>query len=275
MGDPALSLRGLAAGHGGSAVVAGVSLELSRGEILGLLGANGAGKSTLLKTVTGQLPPLAGGVAIDGIDLSREPERAKARLGLAVEGSDLPAALTGAQYLEMVATLRGSDRGSDRGTHRGGASPDVVARLGLDAWMGLPIALYSLGTRAKVAFAAALIGAPPLLIFDESLNGLDPLAAHEVKSIIAEAAGSGRHAVVLATHVVEIVPTLCTRAMFIAGGEVVKCWDAAGLAEDGAAPGRFEARLIAALRSRAGAAERASGRGSPEGSAPPASPSAA
>ena len=117
--------------------------------------------------------------------------------------------------------------------------------------MDQPIALYSLGTRAKVSFAAALVGAPPVVIFDESLNGLDPLAAHEVKAMIAEAAGSGRHAVVLATHVVETVPGLCTRALFIAGGRVAESWDAARLAEDGAVPGRFESRLIAALRSKA------------------------
>ena len=243
MADAALSVRDLGVGHGGRAVLSGLSLELERGEILGLLGANGAGKSTLMKTVTGQLPPLGGRVAIDGIDLARAPERAKSRFGLAVEGADLPAALTGAQYLEMVATIRGAGRG--------GPPSDIAARLGLAPWMDRPIALYSLGTRAKVAFAAAFVGAPPLLIFDESLNGLDPLATHEVKAMVIEAARSGRHAVVLATHVVETVPGLCTRALFIAGGRVAASWDAARLAEDGAVPGRFEARLIAALRSKA------------------------
>ena len=102
-----------------------------------------------------------------------------------------------------------------------------------------------------MAFAGALLGMPPLLIFDETLNGLDPLAAYEVKSMIAAAAGTGRHAVVLATHVVETVPGLCTRAMLMADGRVMQTWDAARLAEDGAVPGRFEARLIAALRARA------------------------
>ena len=241
MADTALSIRDLAVGYGGRAIVSDVSLELVRGEVLGLLGANGAGKSTLMRTVTGQLPPLGGRVAIDGIDLAREPERAKGRFGLAVEGPDLPAALTGAQYLEMVATIRGVRHGE-------AAVADTVARSGLAAWMDVPIALCSLGTRAKVAFTAALIGSPPLLIFDESLNGLDPSAAHEVKAVIAEAAGSGRHAVLIATHVVEMVPGLCTRALFIADGRVAESWDAARLAEDGAVPGRFEARLIAALR---------------------------
>ena len=212
--------------------------------MLGLLGANGAGKSTFVKAITGQLPLLAGRVAVDGVDLGRHPERAKGRFGLAVEGSDLPAALTGAQYLEMVASIRGC-------AAEDWLFPDVMEGLGLGAWLDRPIALHSMGTRAKVAFAAALLGAPPLLIFDESLNGLDPLASHKVKRMIAEAAGTGRHAVVLATHVVETVPGLCTRAIFIAGGHVVESWDAARLAEDGAMPGQFAARLMSALRAQA------------------------
>ncbi len=244
MADDVLAIHGLTAGYGGRTIVSGVSLTLARGEVLGLLGANGAGKSTLVKAITGQIRPIAGRVAIDGIDLAREPERAKGRFGLAVDGSDLPAALTGAQYWEMVASIRGC-RGDDW------PFPNLIDRLGLRAWLDRPIALHSLGTRAKVAFAGALIGAPPLLIFDESLNGLDPLAAFEVKGMIAAAAATGRHAVVLATHVVETVPGLCTRAIFIADGRVAESWDAARLAEDGAVPGRFEARLIASLRARA------------------------
>lgn len=247
VGEPTqscLAVHDLAAGYGGRAIVSGVSLALARGEVLGLLGANGAGKSTLVKAITGQLRPMAGRVAIDGVDLAREPERAKGRFGLAVEGSDLPAALTGVQYLEMVASIRGCPVDHE-------LFPDLIDRLGFRPWLDRPIALYSLGTRAKLAFAGALIGAPPLLIFDESLNGLDPLAAFEVKGVIAALAATGRHAVVLATHVVETVPGLCTRAVFIADGRVAESWDTARLAEDGAVPGRFEARLIASLRARA------------------------
>ncbi len=245
--SPVLVVDDVSAGYRGRPIVSGVTLTLQRGDVLGLLGANGSGKSTFVKAITGQIPLMSGRVTIDGLGLGAQPERAKSRFGLAIEGPELPASLTGAQYLELVASIRGCTADDE-------IVPDLMPRLGLTAWLGRPIALYSLGTRAKIAFAAALLGAPPLLIFDESLNGLDPLASYEVKRMISEMAGTGRHAVILATHVVEAVPRLCNRAIFIADGRVVESWNAAKLAEDGAAPGSFEARLIAALRARATAA---------------------
>ncbi|WP_245466201.1 MULTISPECIES: ATP-binding cassette domain-containing protein [unclassified Mesorhizobium] len=174
-------------------------MTLDRGDILGLLGANGSGKSTLLKAITGQIRLLQGSVAIDGLDLASAPEPAKAGFGLAIDPPELPAALTGRQYLQFVASVRGCTENDWPGV-------DVVERLGLRRWIERPIAEYSLGTQAKIAIAAALLGAPPLLIFDESLNGLDPLAAFEVKRIIRAIALRGSHAVIISTHIVEAVP---------------------------------------------------------------------
>jgi ABC-2 type transport system ATP-binding protein len=194
-----LLVCGLSAGYGGHKVIAGIDLGLARGEILGLLGANGSGKSTLLKAVTGQLHAMAGSVAIDGIDLTQAPEAAKAKFGLAIDAPDLPAALTGRQYLELVAAIRGCAADA-------WPVPDLLARLELANWLDTLIGAYSLGTRAKISIAAALLGAPPLLIFDETLNGLDPVAASEVKAMIAALAGSGRHGVIVSTHLAETVP---------------------------------------------------------------------
>ncbi|MBZ9956464.1 MULTISPECIES: ATP-binding cassette domain-containing protein [unclassified Mesorhizobium] len=150
-----LAVRGLSAGYGGRAVVSDIDLSIDRGDILGLLGANGSGKSTLLRAITGQIPPLGGTVAIDGIDLAGAPERAKFGFGLAMDPSDLPVALTGRQYLELVASIRGCAEDDWPGVN-------VADRLGLNRWLDRPIAEYSLGTRAKIAIAAALLGAPPL-----------------------------------------------------------------------------------------------------------------
>ncbi len=101
-----LAITGMSAGYGGRRVVADIELTLRRGEILGLLGANGSGKSTLLRAITGQIPR-AGSVEINHIDLARAPERAKAAFGLAIDGDELPAALSGRQYLDLVASIRG------------------------------------------------------------------------------------------------------------------------------------------------------------------------
>lgn len=239
-----LAVRGVSAGYGGRRIIAGIDVALRRGDILGLLGANGSGKSTLLKAVTGQIRLLTGSVTINGIDLTQAPERAKAELGLAIDAPDLPAALSGRQYLELVASIR-SCAANDW------PCVDVLLRLGVTTWLDRPIAEYSLGTRAKISIAAALLGAPPLLIFDESLNGLDPVAAWEVKRIIVDLAATGRHSIIVSTHVVETVPALCNRAAFLAEGRIVESWDAQGLAEASRAPGAFEACVMRALNAHA------------------------
>jgi len=237
----ALQARNLSAGYGRRPVVAGINFSVRTGDILGLLGANGSGKTTLLRALTGQLPLMAGTVTIAGIDIVGKPEKAKAAFGLAIDPGDLPASLSGRQYLELVASIRGCPADT-------WPCGDVIARLGLARWLTRPIAGYSLGTRAKTAIAAALLGAPPLLIFDESLNGLDPEAAWEVKCMIAELAENKARAIVISTHVVESVPGLCNRAIFLADGRILESWDATGLAQAAPTPGAFEAHIIGRLR---------------------------
>ncbi|TPJ23638.1 ABC transporter ATP-binding protein [Mesorhizobium sp. B2-7-2] len=244
--DEVLAVSELSAGYRGRAVVQGIDLSLRRGDILGLLGANGSGKSTLIRAITGQIPLIGGSVAIDGIDLAAAPERAKAGFGLAIEPHELPTPLSGRQYIELVASIRGCAPNDL-------PSGDLLERLDLGRWIERPIAEYSLGTRAKAAIVAALLGRPPLLIFDETLNGLDPVAAWEVKRIIAALCASGRHSVIVSTHVVEAVPTLCNRAVLMADGSLDRSWDAAQLAEAGGAPGAFEESVMQALRVRAAA----------------------
>ncbi|TGP49109.1 ABC transporter ATP-binding protein [bacterium M00.F.Ca.ET.230.01.1.1] len=244
--DEVLAVSGLSAGYRGRAVVRGIDLSLRRGDILGLLGANGSGKSTLIRAITGQIPLLGGSVAIDGIGLAAAPERAKAGFGLAIEPHELPAPLSGRQYIELVGSIRGC--GPDDLP-----SGDLLERLELGRWIDRSIAEYSLGTRAKVAILAALLGRPPLLIFDETLNGLDPVAAWEVKRVITALCASGRHAAIVSTHVVEAVPALCNRAVLMADGSLDRSWDAAQLAEAGRVPGAFEDSVMQALRMRAAA----------------------
>ncbi|MER8633284.1 ABC transporter ATP-binding protein [Mesorhizobium opportunistum] len=235
-----LAVRGLSAGYGGHAVVSGIDLSLGRGDILGLLGPNGSGKSTLLRAISGQIRPLAGSVVINGVDLGDAPERAKSGFGLAIDPPDLPGALTGRQYLQLVASIRCCAENDWLGGN-------VAERLGLKRWIDRLIAEYSLGTQAKIAIAAALLGAPPLLILDESLNGLDPLAAFEVKRVILALAASRHQAVIISTHVVEAVPGLCNRAVLLAEGSIAREWNARQLAEASHAPGAFELHVMQAL----------------------------
>ena len=237
---PILRVTDLAAGYGGRAIVRDINLTLEAGQLLGLLGANGAGKSTLMKAITGQLPLIAGKVEIDCIDVAKSPERAKARLGLAVDLNEVPLPLTGRQYLELVASIRGCAADA-------WPADELLETLGLGPWIDRPIAVYSLGTRMKISIAAALLGSPPLLIFDESLNGLDPVAAFAMKQLLMDLADSREHAIILATHVVETIPTLCSSAIFLAGGTIQRRWTKPDLVEASHVPGSFETSVIEAL----------------------------
>jgi ABC-2 type transport system ATP-binding protein len=236
--DEVLKAHNVSAGYGGHRIVEGVDLLLRKGDVLGLLGANGSGKSTLIKALTGQIRLLDGKVEISGIDLARRPEQAKAHLGLAVDSSDLPDGLTGRQYFELVASIRGCAP-DNWPLH------DVLARLRLGGGVDQLMSACSLGTRAKIGIAAALLGAPPLLVFDESLNGLDPVAAWEAKAIITELAATRRHAILVSTHVVETVPTFCSRALLLSEGRFAQAWNDSDLAE--MAPAAFEKSVMRLL----------------------------
>ena len=239
--DALLRVENLSAGYSGRRIVTDIDLLLHPGDVLGLLGANGAGKSTFLKAISGQIRLLEGTVAINGIDLHHAPVSAKAQFGLAIDASDLPTALSGRQYLEFVASVRNcapSDWPAD----------NLLERLGLVPWLDRAIAEYSLGTRAKISIAAALLGSPPLLIFDESLNGLDPVSAWECKRLIRDLATHGHHSIILSTHIVEAVPALCNKAIFLADGRVVRSWNRRELVEDSHSPGAFEDCVMEALR---------------------------
>jgi ABC-2 type transport system ATP-binding protein len=236
-----LLVEDMTAGYGGLPIIREINIALRAGDILGLLGANGSGKSTLIKAVTGQIRQMRGNIHIAGVDLAMAPERAKANFGLAIDGFDLPAPLTGKQYLALVASIRGCHDDE-------WPCGNVIERLSLTKWMNRQIAEYSLGTRAKISIAAALLGSPALLIFDESLNGLDPVVAWEVKTMLSELAATRKHAIIISTHVVETVPTVCNHAMFLADGLIVQNWDREQLKEASRAPGSFENCVIQALK---------------------------
>ena len=235
-----LHAQGLEAGYGGAPVLRGIDLSVRAGDWLGLLGANGSGKSTLLRALTGQIPLAAGNVSIAGINLRAQPERAKMGFGYAVDPTELPAGLTGRQYLAMVASIRGC-------APTAWPQADLPDLLALAPWLDHPLAACSLGTRAKLSIAAAMLDAPPMLILDEALNGLDPLISIRVRRLLATLVASERHAVILSTHMLEQVATSATDVLVMEKGGIAHAWTRQTLAEARAAPGGLEAAFMVAL----------------------------
>jgi gliding motility-associated transport system ATP-binding protein len=196
------------------AAVRGISLEVGRGEILGFLGPNGAGKTTTMKMLTGFLPPDRGRVEICGIDVEKAPLAARGKFGYLPEGGPLFSDMTAASFLRFVAAARGLT-----GKSRGKAIDASIEAFHLKGVLRQRIDTLSKGFRRRLALAQALIHDPDVLILDEPTDGLDPNQKRETRSLLA--ARADNTAIVVSTHILEEIETLCTRCVVIHRGRTV------------------------------------------------------
>ncbi len=192
----------------------GLSLTIHAGELLGLIGPNGAGKSTTVKIVTGQLLADSGTVKVGGHDVLKAPLEARRQTGYVPQDVELYPFLTGRELLDYVAEVRGTD---PKTANVG----ELLERFGLSAAANRLTREYSEGMARKLAVAAALIGDPRLLILDESLTGLDPRAAAEVKAVVRERLEQGS-AVLIISHILDVLERLCTSVVLIDNGKLVE-----------------------------------------------------
>ena len=195
--------------------VRGIDLAVPRGEIFGLLGSNVAGKTTTLRMLCGLTVPSSGAVAISGIDVWREPEAAKARLGYLDEEPLVYPNLTGREFLGFVADLYGLDGGWERRrTIERLLSLFELADVGDDM-----IGSYSHGMRQKIGLASLLIHEPEVLLLDEPTNGLDPRSARRVKDLLEQLSSRGT-TILLSTHILEVAQALCHRIAIMDHGQI-------------------------------------------------------
>jgi ABC-2 type transport system ATP-binding protein len=224
-------------------VLRGVDLQIARGQLLGLVGPNGSGKTSLIRAITGLLPAAAGAVRIGGIDIASDPLGARRQFGFAPDPARLPPALSGRQVLSVAAAARDLNE-VPAGTL------ELAERLGALPWIDRSVGSYSLGTRQKYAILIGLIGDPPLLVLDEVMNGLDPISSHELKLELIARCEAERCGVLLATHGLEIAPTLLTDAVLLNEGRIRHRWGATELLGwRHGDPGAFERAVVDALRS--------------------------
>jgi ABC-2 type transport system ATP-binding protein len=212
-----ISLQHLTKRFGAQTAVDAISFEVPAGQILGFLGPNGAGKSTTLKMLTGMLAPTSGTATICGFDLLREPLEVKRRVGFVPESGAVFESLTGLEYLEMVAALYAIPQEAARARIR-----QFIAffDLSFETLTDKLLGAYSKGMRRKVVITAALLHNPPVVFFDEPLDGLDANAAVGFKALIQTLAREGK-TIVYSSHILDVVERVCDRVIIIDKGRML------------------------------------------------------
>ena len=214
-----LSLTDITRTFGAFTALHGVSLELPPGRI-GLLGPNGAGKSTLLKILMGLIPPSSGtGRVLDqplGGDRDGQSNWQLRRLiGFMPETDALVPGLTGIEYVGLAGELYGMPRQqAQRRAH------EVLSYLGLEEARYRKVEEYSAGMKQRVKLAQALIHDPPVLLLDEPTSGLDPAGRDAMLNLVRELAVDHKKSIILSTHLLADVQSVCERVVIMAGGLV-------------------------------------------------------
>jgi ABC-2 type transport system ATP-binding protein len=197
-----------------NAEVSNISLEINRGDIVGLLGLNGAGKTTTLRMLSGVLAPDEGSVTIKGHSLSDSPIEARRQVGFLPDQPPLYNDMRVSEYLRLAGRIRGLK--GNRLTER----QDIVTeQCMLESVNRSLISTLSKGFRQRVGLAQALIHEPALLLLDEPSNGLDPQQLESMRNLIIETGKSA--AVILSTHLLSEAQTTCNRVAIIHDGKLV------------------------------------------------------
>jgi ABC-2 type transport system ATP-binding protein len=200
--------------YGDFTAVAGVNLEVPRGELFGFLGPNGAGKTTTLRMIAGILRPTSGTVEIGGVNISKDPIAAKMKLGFIPDRPFIYEKLTGGEFLKFVAGLY--EQEGPQVEHR---ARELLALFDLEEWRDELVESYSHGMRQKLIISSAFVHRPEVIVVDEPMVGLDPKAARILKDLFREYTQRG-HTIMMSTHTLEVAESLCNRIGIIQGGKI-------------------------------------------------------
>lgn len=210
-----LRIEHLTKTYGSKVAVDDLCLHIAPGEIFGFIGHNGAGKTTTLKACCGILQFDRGEIWVDGHSIRSEPLRCKQSLAYIPDNPDLYEFLTGIQYLNFVADVYGVSQAD-----RTARIQQYGQLLGMTDDLAQPISACSHGMKQKIAVISALLHAPRLILMDEPFVGLDPLASHQLKNVMAQHCATGG-AIFFSTHVLEVAEKLCHKVAIIKSGRLV------------------------------------------------------
>ena len=209
-----IKVENLVKKYGNNVAVDHLSFEVEKGQIYGFLGPNGAGKSTTMNIMTGYLAASDGLVEINGHDILTEPEAAKKCIGYLPEIPPLYPDMTVWEYLYFVAELKKLPK-----AEREDQIQEIMEMVEIEDVSERLIKNLSKGYRQRVGLAQAIIGYPDIIILDEPMVGLDPKQIIEIRELIKRL--SENHTIILSSHILSEVSTICDHIMIISKGKLV------------------------------------------------------
>ncbi len=215
MSEPILIVKDLDKSFGENHAVRGVSFQVARGEVFGLLGPNGAGKTTIISIMTGLIPPTGGQVTVDGLDLEKDTNAVKAKLGLVPQELALYPVLSARDNLNFFGRIYGL-----RGKRLRERVDAVLELVGLTDRAEEAIETYSGGMKRRINIAAGLLHEPEILFLDEPTVGVDPQSRNAIFEGV-EALNRSGMTVIYTTHYMEEAQRLCHRVAIMDEGQII------------------------------------------------------
>jgi ABC-2 type transport system ATP-binding protein len=208
MSDSIVSVNGFRKCYGATVAVKGLTFDVTQGEIFALLGPNGSGKTSTLESLEGLRRPDGGSLSVSGIDPLKQPRKLRNLIGVQLQTSALPQAMTVDEAMRFFSSYHGT-----------GVRNDLVERLGLSEKRGVQYDKLSVGQQRRLALAIAIAHDPQVLFLDEPTAGLDVQSRVDLHAMIRELHDKGT-TVILATHDMAEAEKLADRAAILLRGEM-------------------------------------------------------
>ncbi|MBU5675244.1 ATP-binding cassette domain-containing protein [Alkaliphilus sp. MSJ-5] len=194
----------------GEEVLKRCSISVNQGEIYGILGANGAGKTTLLKLIAGLLEPTEGNAEVIGMDSHSQKAQLLRQIGIFIETPYFYEHLSASENLSIHLEYMGTS----------GDIQDALKQVGLSSTGTKPVAQFSLGMRQRLGIARALIHRPQVLLLDEPINGLDPIAIREMRELFGQLKAEGM-TLLISSHILSEIEQTADRVGILAYGQLI------------------------------------------------------
>jgi ABC-2 type transport system ATP-binding protein len=209
--EPVIRVRGLTKRYGDIQAVAGIDFDVAKGEIFGLLGPNGAGKTTTVEILEGLREADGGEVSVLGIDVSRDPDALKPRIGVSLQTAAMYPKLTVAELIDLFRSFYPKTRPTD----------ELIDAFELGERRNAQSQVLSGGQRQRLGVALSLVNDPELIFLDEPTTGLDPAARRSLWDLVRGFRDQGR-TLLLTTHYMEEAEILCDRLAIMDHGRILE-----------------------------------------------------